>query len=85
MANLPAITLFDRIKTAYDCSTPNNNLYKALLDSINWDYGYYCDEDEEYGFLKGDLALYTPSLNPFEMGEGRKPSVMFSDMSQVYF
>lgn len=76
-----AFELFEKLKTAYEVSTFNNNLFKRTIDSIEWDDMFYADN--EYYFIKGGFTLTTTSLNPFEVDW--MPEALFADGSLLTF
>lgn len=78
---MTTLNLFFNIKEAYETSTNNKNHFAELLSSIKWDSEFYADN--EYYFIKGDMTLTTPSLNPFNMSW--KPSAIFTDGSCIEF
>lgn len=59
------LNLYYKIKEAYETSTQNCNRFEQIINGIDWDAKFF--EDEEYYFIKGDMTLTTPSLNPFAM------------------
>lgn len=62
---MTTLNLYYNIKEAYETSTHNCNRFSNLLNCINWDSSFYADE--EFYFIKGDMTLTTPSLDPFNM------------------
>lgn len=76
-----SLTLFYKIKNAYETSTHNNNRFADCLKSIKWDSEFYADG--EHYFLKGDMTFTTPSFDPFNCDW--KPSAMFTDGSVIEF
>ena len=78
------LTLFEKLKEAYEISTHNNNRFLKLINSIKWDSKFYADG--EHVFNKGSLSFATPSLDPFECTKDWKPSAIFmNDGSYISF
>lgn len=73
--------IFEKLKTAYECSTLNNNLFEKAIKSIKWESTFYADG--EYYFNIGNMSFTTQTLNPFQMDW--KPSAIFSDGSYMEF
>lgn len=67
--------LYYNIKEAFETSTHNCNRFSELLNRINWDSSFFADE--EFYFIKDDLTICTPSLDPFAMKWGA--SAIFKD------
>lgn len=77
------LKIFEKLKTAYECSTPSNNLFKKAINSIKWENTFV--EDSEYYYCYGDLCFVTPSLNPFDCDKYSRPSAMFTGGTYVEF
>lgn len=75
------LTIFENLKTAFECSTHSNNLFEKALKSIKWENTFFADD--EYYFIKGDLTFTTPSLDPFNMDW--EASGIFRDGSVLTF
>lgn len=75
--------IIETLRNAYECSTQKNNLFEKAVKSIKWEYSFYVDEDEEYYYEMDDFTLVVTSLDPFNME--RKPSLVFTDGSIIYF
>ena len=75
------LNIFYKLKNAFECSTQNNNLFEKALKSIKWDKTFFADN--EYYFIKGDMTITTPSLNPFNMDW--EVSAIFNDGAVLTF
>ena len=62
---MTSFNLYNNIKEALETYTHNCNRFSQLLGSIKWDSSFFTDE--EYYFIKDDLTICTPSLDPFAM------------------
>ena len=62
---MTTLNIFENIKEAFEASTHNCNRFMQALNSINWDAQF--EADNEYYFIKGDMTITTPSLDPFNM------------------
>jgi hypothetical protein len=78
---MKSLNLYYSIKEAFETSTHNCNRFSEALDSINWDSSFFADE--EYYFIKDDLTICTPSLDPFNMKW--EASAIFTDGSVLSF
>lgn len=65
--------IIEALNTAYGTSTPSNNKFEKLINSIKWDKTFEAD-GEKY-FVLGDLTFTIEDLNPFN--ENWKPTVMY--------
>lgn len=67
------------IKEAWEASTMSRNAFASAILSISWDRAF--EADGEMYFVKGDLCLTTPSLDPFDCAW--RPNALFADGSSV--
>lgn len=74
---MTTLNIYYIIKEAFEASTPNCNRFATALDSINWDAKF--EADNEFYFVKGDMTITTPSLDPFKMDW--EASAIFNDGS----
>ena len=74
---MTTLNLFYNIKEAFETSTLNNNYFVQALNAVKWDAQFKADN--EYYFVKGDMTITTPSLNPFNMDW--EASAIFNDGS----
>ena len=74
---MTTLNLFYNIKEAFETSTLNNNHFVQALNAVKWDAQFKADN--EYYFVKGDMTITTPSLNPFNMDW--EASAIFNDGS----
>ena len=72
MMNTKIENLIETLNTAYGASTPADNKFERVINSIKWDKTFEAD-GEKY-FVLGDLTLTVEDLNPFN--EIWKPTVM---------
>ena len=77
------LEVFYKLKEAYEASTPNNNRFGAVLNSLSWDDKFIADG--EHYFIKGSFIFTTPSTDPFLIDQNWKPSATFSDRSEISF
>ena len=75
------LKIYEKLKEAYETTTPSNNRYLETIKNINWDDSFIADD--EYYYTYGGMLFTTQSLNPFD--EKWKPSVIFSDGSSIEF
>lgn len=75
------LNLFYEIKEAFETSTHNQNRFAKALESVKWDNTFFADG--EHYFIKADMTLTTPSLDPFNMAW--KPAALFEDGSYIEF
>lgn len=73
MMNTKTEKLIEKLNTAYGSTTPDDNKFERIINSIKWDETF--EKDGEKYFLLGDLTLTVENLNPFE--ENWKPTVMY--------
>lgn len=62
---MTTLNIFYNIKEAFETSTFNKNCFAQALKSIKWDAQF--EADNEFYFVKGDMTITTPSLDPFNM------------------
>lgn len=74
------ITLYEKLKNAYDATTQNYNRFEEAIKSIKWDDVYSADGEMYYE--KGDFCLVVENINPFK--EKRKPSILFKTSYIVF-
>ncbi len=75
--------IFEKIMEAFETSTPSNNRFLSVINSIRWDEKFFADG--EHYFCKGGFTFTTPSLEPFEISRDWMPGAMFSDGSYIEF
>lgn len=68
--------IFETLKTAFDSSTRSNNRFKKAIESVQWENHYEADDEHYYEI--GDMTFITPSLDPFECDEWRKPAAFIN-------
>lgn len=74
---MTTLNLFYNIKEAFEASTLNNNYFAQALNAVKWDAQFKADN--EFYFVKGDMTITTPSLDPFNMDW--EASAIFNDGS----
>lgn len=77
------LELFETLKARYENSTQSHNRFAEVLNSQEWDSTFY--EDGEHYFCRGGFIFSTPSLDPFQITRGWKPSAIFSDGGYLEF
>lgn len=68
--------IFETLKSAFGLSTHNNNRFKKAIEGVKWENHYEADDEHYYEI--GDMTFITPSLNPFECDEWRKPAAFIN-------
>ena len=81
---LDEIKIYDILKKYYNRSTINNNIFEKAINRIKWEDTF--KEDDEYYFIRGNITLVVPFLNPFDVKDKfSSPCIIHKDGSQIYF
>lgn len=76
---MTTLNIFYNIKEAFGASTHNCNRFAEALNAVKWDAQF--EADNEYYFVKGDMTITTPSLDPFNMDW--EATAIFNDGSML--
>lgn len=77
------IEIANKLRDAFEVSTPSNNAFAKAIAQIRWDDSYL--DDGVYCFRIGRFMFCTTSIDPFEVSSYWKPEVFFSDGSVLDF
>ena len=76
---MTTLNIFYNIKEAFEASTHNCNRFAEALNAVKWDAQF--EADNEYYYVKGDMTITTPSLDPFNMDW--EATAIFNDGSML--